>query len=88
MKSLNESKHGFWGALARKAKAILDDDNGVQQPEVPGRMREQGFGTGTPAGTGAGAGAGSATRAKVRFSKKIDLCSSQYMRGNVIYTVS
>lgn len=65
MKSLNESKHGFWGALARKAKAILDDDNGVQQPEAPGRMREQGFGT----GTGAGAGAGSATRAKVRFSK-------------------
>ncbi|XP_038901686.1 uncharacterized protein LOC120088449 [Benincasa hispida] len=54
MKSLNESKHGFWGALARKAKAILDDDNVIEQPEAPGRMREQGFGTGT----------GSATRAK------------------------
>lgn len=58
MKSLNESKHGFWGALARKAKAILDDDNVVQQPEAPGtgRMREQGLGSGT------------ATRVKVRFS--------------------
>ncbi|KAL6195278.1 hypothetical protein ACLB2K_030898 [Fragaria x ananassa] len=26
MKNLNESKNGFWSALARKAKAILDDD--------------------------------------------------------------
>ncbi|KAL0537565.1 hypothetical protein IC582_026544 [Cucumis melo] len=70
MKSLNESKHGFWGALARKAKAILDDDNGVQQPEAPGRMREQGFGTGT--GAGAGAGAGSATRAKYHNRSQSD----------------
>ncbi|XP_022947358.1 uncharacterized protein LOC111451244 [Cucurbita moschata] len=51
MKSLNESKHGFWGALARKAKAILDDDNDVQQPAAPGRMREQAPGTGTGTGT-------------------------------------
>lgn len=28
MKSLNEPKHGFCGVLARKAKAILEDDNG------------------------------------------------------------
>ncbi|XP_020086309.1 uncharacterized protein LOC109708850 [Ananas comosus] len=27
MKSLNESKYGFWGVLARKAKAFLDEDN-------------------------------------------------------------
>ncbi|KAA3490447.1 rRNA biogenesis protein rrp36 [Gossypium australe] len=27
MKSLNESKQGFWGSLARKAKSFLDDDN-------------------------------------------------------------
>lgn len=58
MKSLNESKHGFWGALARKAKAILDDDNVDQQPEAPGRTRGQGLGSGT----------GAATRVKVRFS--------------------
>ncbi|KAL2239603.1 UNVERIFIED_CONTAM: hypothetical protein Sindi_0601500 [Sesamum indicum] len=32
---MNESKQGFWGALARKAKAILDDDNGAQPHEVP-----------------------------------------------------
>ncbi|XP_048434445.1 uncharacterized protein LOC103947475 [Pyrus x bretschneideri] len=31
LKNVNESKHGFWGVLARKAKDILDDDdNGVQ----------------------------------------------------------
>lgn len=27
MKSLNESKYGFWGVLARKAKSFLDEDN-------------------------------------------------------------
>lgn len=35
MKSLNESKHGFWGVLARKAKAILDEDNVPQQIQTP-----------------------------------------------------
>ncbi|RVW56450.1 hypothetical protein CK203_072544 [Vitis vinifera] len=34
MKSSNESKYGFWGALARKAKAIIEDDNEAQQPEA------------------------------------------------------
>lgn len=45
MKSLSEPKHGFWGVLARKAKAVLDDDSAPQQihtpestrPQVPGR---------------------------------------------------
>ncbi|XWS09537.1 hypothetical protein CRYUN_Cryun40dG0093200 [Craigia yunnanensis] len=35
--SKNDSK-GFWGVLARKAKAILDDDNVSQQFETPGRV--------------------------------------------------
>ncbi|KAF5954543.1 hypothetical protein HYC85_007399 [Camellia sinensis] len=47
MKSLSEPKHGFWGVLARKAKAILDDDNAAQQSETPGRMRPQMSGTET-----------------------------------------
>lgn len=38
MKNLNESKHGFWGVLARKAKAILEDDNEAQQSASPVRM--------------------------------------------------
>lgn len=38
---MNEPKHGFWGGLARKAKAILDDDNDAQQSETPGRTRPQ-----------------------------------------------
>ncbi|XP_015874686.2 uncharacterized protein LOC107411592 [Ziziphus jujuba] len=42
MRSLNESKQGFWGVLARKAKAFLDDDNdnhneAQQQFGTPGR---------------------------------------------------
>ncbi|PON72882.1 hypothetical protein PanWU01x14_063510 [Parasponia andersonii] len=41
MKNLNEPKHGFWGALARKAKSILDDDNEPQQLDSPGRTKEQ-----------------------------------------------
>ncbi|KAL6203587.1 hypothetical protein ACLB2K_027287 [Fragaria x ananassa] len=42
MKNLNESKNGFWSALARKAKAILDDDeddNAAQTYDSPGRAR-------------------------------------------------
>ena len=38
-----ESKSGFWGVLARKAKAILDDDNMSQQYDMPERMRSQPF---------------------------------------------
>ncbi|XP_072996131.1 uncharacterized protein [Typha latifolia] len=42
MKSLNESKHGFWDVLAKKAKAIIEDDTashkfdnyGTEQPEM------------------------------------------------------
>lgn len=43
MKSLNESKNGFWGVLARKAKSIIEDDNDnvTQQSEVPGTTRSQ-----------------------------------------------
>lgn len=39
MKSMNESKHGFWGVLARKAKAILDEDTEPQHFETPERKR-------------------------------------------------
>ncbi|XP_019708809.1 uncharacterized protein [Elaeis guineensis] len=41
MKSLNEPKHGFWGILARKAKAILEDDNATQQFDEHGRNQVQ-----------------------------------------------
>ncbi|KAG9443362.1 hypothetical protein H6P81_014702 [Aristolochia fimbriata] len=34
MKSLNESKYGFWGVLARKAKSILEDDDVAKQFEA------------------------------------------------------
>ncbi|XP_050369945.1 uncharacterized protein LOC126788035 [Argentina anserina] len=42
MKNLNESKNGFWSVLARKAKAIIDDDeddNVAQTYDSPGRTR-------------------------------------------------
>ncbi|KAI3810899.1 hypothetical protein L1987_20537 [Smallanthus sonchifolius] len=39
-KNLDEPKRGFWGALARKARAIIDDDV-VQQYETPERRRQQ-----------------------------------------------
>ena len=55
MKNLNESKHGFWGALARKSKAILDDDNEPQRFDSPGNGR-----TNVQMPT-------TATRSKVRF---------------------
>lgn len=35
MKSLNEAKYGFWGALARKAKSFLDEDG--SPGESPGQ---------------------------------------------------
>lgn len=31
MKSLNESKYGFWGTLARKAKTFIDNDETSNQ---------------------------------------------------------
>lgn len=43
----SESKSGFWGVLARKAKAILEDDIMSQQDNVPDRMRAPGFNTST-----------------------------------------
>ncbi|KAM1216382.1 hypothetical protein ACFX2J_012675 [Malus domestica] len=40
LKNVNESKHGFWGVLTRKAKDILDDDdNGVQDYHSPRTTR-------------------------------------------------
>lgn len=41
MKSLDESKNGFWGVLARKAKSIIEDNNVTQQSEMPGTTRSQ-----------------------------------------------
>lgn len=41
MKSLDENKQGFWGVLARKAKAIIEDDNAGQHRESPGRTGHQ-----------------------------------------------
>ncbi|XP_045823107.1 uncharacterized protein LOC123915879 [Trifolium pratense] len=41
MKRLNESKNGFWGALARKAKSIIEDDSLTRQSETPGTTRSQ-----------------------------------------------
>ncbi|GMH10059.1 hypothetical protein Nepgr_011900 [Nepenthes gracilis] len=41
MKVPDESKYGFWGILARKAKAILEEENVSQQFEGPNRMRPQ-----------------------------------------------
>ncbi|EHA8588562.1 hypothetical protein COCNU_scaffold005796G000010 [Cocos nucifera] len=47
MKSLNEPKYGFWGVLARKAKAILEDDNATQQFDDHGRNQHQMFDSST-----------------------------------------
>lgn len=38
---MNEPKQGFWGVLARKAKAIIDDDNAAQPYETQGRTKFQ-----------------------------------------------
>ncbi|VVB01917.1 unnamed protein product [Arabis nemorensis] len=37
MKSLNEPKRSFWGSLASKAKALLDEDDPHQSPRSPKR---------------------------------------------------
>ncbi|XP_058750425.1 uncharacterized protein LOC131623435 [Vicia villosa] len=41
MKRLDESKNGFWGVLARKAKSILEDDGLTRESEIPGSPRSQ-----------------------------------------------
>ncbi|XP_057512121.1 uncharacterized protein LOC130794268 [Actinidia eriantha] len=41
MKKLSEPKHGFWEALTKKARSIMEDDSATQQLETPGRMRSQ-----------------------------------------------
>ncbi|KAA8517573.1 hypothetical protein F0562_017797 [Nyssa sinensis] len=46
IKSSNESK-GFWGVLAQKAKAILEDDNMSQQSEIPSGTLPQVLNTST-----------------------------------------
>ncbi|CAN8315414.1 unnamed protein product [Cochlearia groenlandica] len=38
MKSLNEPKRSFWGSLASKAKALLDEDDSQNLPQSPSRM--------------------------------------------------
>ncbi|GJN14050.1 hypothetical protein PR202_gb00825 [Eleusine coracana subsp. coracana] len=39
MKSLNEAKYGFWGALARKAKSFLDEDGSGSPGQHESPMR-------------------------------------------------
>ncbi|XP_054797310.1 uncharacterized protein LOC129302442 isoform X2 [Prosopis cineraria] len=41
MKTLNESKHGFWGSLARKAKSIIEDEQATLHSKAPERMEPQ-----------------------------------------------
>ncbi|KAK8551038.1 hypothetical protein V6N13_119531 [Hibiscus sabdariffa] len=41
LKNLDESKQGFWGSLARKAKAFLDDDNEPHQVESGGQAKSE-----------------------------------------------
>ncbi|GAB4833102.1 hypothetical protein Ancab_031348 [Ancistrocladus abbreviatus] len=47
MKTPDESRYGFWGILARKAKAILEDETDTQQSEGPNRIRPEMNGTST-----------------------------------------
>lgn len=47
MKNLNESKYGFWGVLAGKAKAILEDDGTTKKFENHGRHQSQAVDTST-----------------------------------------
>ncbi|GMI81901.1 hypothetical protein HRI_001859400 [Hibiscus trionum] len=41
LKNFDESKQGFWGSLARKAKAFLDDDNEHPQFESGGQAKSE-----------------------------------------------
>ncbi|KAB1224681.1 hypothetical protein CJ030_MR2G024693 [Morella rubra] len=43
----SDSKSGFWGVLARKAKAILEDDSLAQQDDTPDKVRVQAFNAST-----------------------------------------
>ncbi|KAJ7950148.1 Heat-inducible transcription repressor [Quillaja saponaria] len=43
--STSESKSGFWGVLARKAKAILEDEDITQHRELSDGMRSQPYST-------------------------------------------
>ena len=47
MKNLNESKYGFWGVLARKAKSVIEDENASQKFENSGRRQPQMFDSST-----------------------------------------
>nr|XP_029124166.1 uncharacterized protein LOC114912622 [Elaeis guineensis] len=47
VKNLNESKYGFWGILARKAKAIFEDDDTTKKFENHGRHQFQAVDTST-----------------------------------------
>lgn len=58
-KSKDESKHGFWGSLARKAKAFLDDDEGNE----PQQLKSDETSKQTISGTGAGTGRAAAVAA-------------------------
>lgn len=55
LRNLNGPKaEGFWGALSRKAKSIIDDDNPAQQPRNPTQNLPQTLDT-PPTGTQVGA---------------------------------
>lgn len=43
MKNLNESKYGFWGTLARKAKSFVDNDDTNNQFQALERNPHQTF---------------------------------------------
>lgn len=44
-----DSKSGFWGVLAQKAKEILEDDNPSPQHDImPDRLRSHSFNNFTP----------------------------------------
>ena len=61
MKKLSEPKHGFWEALTKKARSIMEDDSATQQLETPGRTRPQMSST--------------ATRGQVRIMFQDCICS-------------
>lgn len=43
MRNLNDSKSGFWGVLARKAKTIFEEEDGTRKAEMFGRGGPQNF---------------------------------------------
>ncbi|KAF3782185.1 hypothetical protein EJ110_NYTH34161 [Nymphaea thermarum] len=56
MKNLNDSKSGFWGVLARKAKNIFEEEDGTRKAEMFGRGGPQKFGRESPQTSVASAG--------------------------------